>query len=121
MVAGSEADPDRDSGHAYPEKVIAFVTRIAATLALLAAGFWVALPAVVVASTPPAHAERAPCSCCEGQAALGGIIACASCQVGVPADSAPPVRQAIVTAAWLNGATTLVPGIDPAPAEPPPR
>lgn len=55
------------------------VTRIVATLAL---------PAVVVASTPPAHAERAR-----------------------------PVRHAIVTAAWLNGAATLVSGIDPAPAD----
>jgi hypothetical protein len=101
--------------------VIALVTRIAATLALLAAGFWVALPVVVVASTTSAHAESTPCACCEEQAALGGIIACVSCQVGVPAESAPPVRHAAVTAAWLNGATTLAPGIDPAPAEPPPR
>jgi hypothetical protein len=101
--------------------VIALVTRIAATLALLAAGFWVVLPVVAVASTTSAHAESTPCSCCEEKAALGGIVACPSCQVGVPAVSAPPARHAIVTAAWLNGAATLVPGIDPAPAEPPPR
>lgn len=101
--------------------MVAFVTRFVATLALLAAAFWVTLPAVVVASATPAHAENAPCSCCEGQAALGGGVACVSCQVGVPAEGMLPCRHAIVTAAWSNYVVMGTTGLNPAPAEPPPR
>lgn len=101
--------------------VISFVTRLAAILALLTAGFWVALPVVIVASTMPAHAESAPCACCEEQQALNSVIACVSCQIGVSAESALPVRHDVITAAWRGGPTTLASGIDPAPAEPPPR
>lgn len=92
-----------------------------ATVALVAAGFWLAVPAAVVAAATPAHTENVPCSCCEGQAALGGAVACPSCQVGVPAGNEMPVRHASVTAAWPGSAAMGADGIDPAPAEPPPR
>ena len=101
--------------------MITLATRILSTLALVAAVLWVAFPAVVVASANPAHMEGEPCPCCEGQAALGGIIACPGCQVGTPAEAVLPLADLTVTTAWLGAVTTSATGIDPAPAEPPPR
>jgi len=98
--------------------VITLATRILSTLALVATVLWVAFPAIVVAAANPAHE---PCSCCEGQAALGGVIACPACQVGTPAETALPVAALAVTVAWLGVMTASATGIDPAPAEPPPR
>jgi hypothetical protein len=101
--------------------VITLATRILSTLALVAAMLWVAFPAVVVGAANLAHTEGEPCPCCDGQAALGGVIACAGCQVGTPAETALPTSQLTVTIAWLGVMTTSATGIDPAPAEPPPR
>jgi hypothetical protein len=113
--------PDRTSRPSYPCRVITLATRILSTLALVAAMLWVAFPAVVVAAANPAHTEGEPCPCCDGQAALGGVIACPGCQVGTPAETALPIAQLTVTIAWLGVLTTSATGIDPAPAEPPPR
>lgn len=115
------AGPDREPGSTYARRVITFVTRILATLALVAAGLWVVLPAVVVVSATPAHAESVPCSCCDEQPAIGGGIACPGCQVGVPMGTALPARHLILTAAWSMGVATETAGIAPVPAEPPPR
>jgi len=98
--------------------VIALANRILSTLALMAAVLWVAFPAVVVAAANPAHE---PCSCCEGQAALGGVIACPACQVGTAAETALPVAILAVTPSWPGVIDTSATGIDPIPAEPPPR
>ena len=81
-------------------------SRIMSTLALVAAVLWVAFPAVVVASVNPAHVAGEPCPCCEGQAALGGVISCPGCQVGTPAETALPVAKLAVTTAWLGALTT---------------
>jgi hypothetical protein len=113
--------PDRASRSPYPCRVITLATRILSTLALVAAMLWVAFPSVVVAAANPAHMEGEPCPCCDGQAALGGIIACPACQVGTPAATVPPIAPLTVTIAWLGVVTGSVTGIDPAPAEPPPR
>jgi hypothetical protein len=101
--------------------VIAFVARIVSILALVAATLWVALPAAVVASANAAHAESGDCPCCEGQATAASIVACPSCPASTPADGALPLRYITVTAAWLALPATSAAGIDPAPAEPPPR
>ena len=101
--------------------MITLATRVLSTLALVAAVLWVAFPAVVVASASPAHVEGEPCPCCEGQAALGAVIACPACQVGTPEETALPIPRLAVTTAWLGVTTASVTGIDPAPAEPPPR
>jgi len=61
---------------AYPHAVLTFVTRLMAFAGLLSALLWVALPAVA-AAWPTAHqvaGESGPCSCCDGQAAIGGGI-----------------------------------------------
>jgi hypothetical protein len=101
--------------------VITLATRLLSTLALVAAMLWAAFPAVVVAAANPAHTAGEPCPCCDGQAALGGVIACPGCQVGTPTQTALPIAQLPVTVAWLGMITTSATGIDPAPAEPPPR
>jgi hypothetical protein len=101
--------------------MITFATRILSTLAVVAAMLWVAFPAIVVAAANPAHAEGEPCPCCDGQAALGAVVACPGCQVGTPAETALPVAALTVTTAWLGVMSTSATGIDPAPAEPPPR
>ncbi|TAJ84670.1 hypothetical protein [Reyranella sp.] len=103
------------------DAVIAFVTRIVSMLALVAAVLWVALPAAVVASANAAHAEGEACPCCEGQATPASIVACPSCPASTPDDGALPLRYMTVTAAWLGLSATSATGIDPAPAEPPPR
>ena len=101
--------------------MIILARRILSTLALVAAALWVAFPAVVVASATPAHVEGDPCPCCDGQATLGGVIACPACQVGTSAEAAVPVPAFTVTTAWMGAVTDQATGINPAPAEPPPR
>lgn len=101
--------------------MFAFFTRFLATLAFVAAGLWVVLPAVVVTSVTPAHADGVPCSCCDEQPAIGGGVACPGCQVGVLMGSEWPARDLILAAAWSVGVVTETAGIDPVPAEPPPR
>jgi len=101
--------------------VFVLAARLLSTLALVAAVLWAAFPAVVVASVTPAHTESEPCPCCEGKAALGGVIACPGCQVGTPVEAALPVPALAVTKAWLGTLTAFAAGIDPHPAEPPPR
>jgi hypothetical protein len=91
------------------------------TLALVAAGFWVVLPAAVALSANAAQSESEPCSCCHDQPALGGIVACPGCQVGAIAESALPVSPVTYAAAWFDVLSVRTSGIDPAPAEPPPR
>lgn len=100
--------------------VIAVLARIVSTVALAAAVLWVALPALVVASASAAQAEGGDCPCCEAQAAAG-IVACPSCPAGTPDEGALPLRYSTVAAAWLALSPASVAGIDPAPAEPPPR
>ena len=113
--------PDTEAGPQYAQQVIAFFTRFLATLAFVAAGLWVALPAAVVTTVTPAHAEDVPCSCCDEQPAIGGGVACPGCQIGVPTGSASPPSHLVVTAAWSVRVTTETTGVDPVPAEPPPR
>ena len=113
--------PDSASRPSYPRSVITLATRILSTLALVAAVLWVAFPAVVVAAANLAHSEGEPCPCCDGQAALGGVIACPGCQVGTTAETVLALAELTVTTAWLGAMTASATGIDPAPAEPPPR
>ena len=122
VVASLDHDrPDRASRHSYPCRMITLAARMLSALALVAAALWVAFPAVVVASANPAHVEGEPCPCCDGQAALGGVVACPACQVGTPTEAAFPIPTLIVTTAWLGATADSANGIDPAPAEPPPR
>ena len=115
------ATPDRQAGPRYAQKMPGFFSRFLAILAFVAAGLWVALPAVVVTAVTPAHAEGVPCSCCDEQPAIGGGVACPGCQVGVPTGSAWPASHLVVTAAWSANVATETTGVDPVPAEPPPR
>lgn len=101
--------------------VIAVLARIVSTVALVAAVLWIALPALVVASANAAQAEGGDCPCCEAQAAATGIVACPSCPAGTPDEGALPLRCTTVAAAWFALSPASVAGIDPAPAEPPPR
>jgi hypothetical protein len=101
--------------------VIKFVPRILSCLALLAAMLWVALPAVVVAAAPPAQVEGEACPCCAGKAALGGILACPGCQAGIAAESGLAAPPTFTNSAWLACPSTTGTGIEPSPAEPPPR
>lgn len=115
------ATADTEAGPQYAQQVFAFFTRFLATLAFVAAGLWVVLPAVVGTTATPAHAEGVPCSCCDEQSAIGGGVACPGCQVGVPTGSAWPPSHLVVTAAWSVHVATQTTGVDPVPAEPPPR
>lgn len=117
--ASMVATPDTDAGPQYAQQVFAFSTRFLATLAFVAAGLWVVLPVVTMAT--PAHAESVPCSCCDEQPAIGGGVACPGCQVGVPTGSVWPPSRLVVTAAWSVHVAPETTGVDPVPAEPPPR
>jgi hypothetical protein len=119
--AGRAAAPDRGGKQGYPDGVIQIATRLLSCFALVAAMLWVAVPAVVMASAASAQLEGEACPCCEGKAALGTILACPGCQAGMTADSGLTAPQTITTAAWLIGPSTIATGIEPAPAEPPPR
>jgi hypothetical protein len=101
--------------------VIALARRIASTLALLATVLWVAFPAVIMASANPRHLASDPCPCCEGQAALGGVIGCSGCQVGTATEGAFSIPDRMIAAAWLGGASATFIGTDVVPADPPPR
>jgi hypothetical protein len=89
-------------------------------LALVATVLWVAFP-VVMASANAAHSNGETCSCCEEQAALGGVIACPGCQVETPAETVLPIAELAVTTAWLGTMTASATAIDLASPEPPPR
>lgn len=115
------ATPDTEAVPQYAQQVFAFFTRFLATLAFVAAGLWVVLPAVVVTTLTPAHAEGVPCSCCDEQPAIGGGVACPGCQVGVPTGSAWPLSELVVAAAWSVHVAMETTGVDSLPAEPPPR
>lgn len=125
------ATPDTDAGPQYAQQVFAFSTRFLAILAFVAAGLWVVLPAVVVTMATPTptpthththtHTESVPCSCCDEQPAIGGGVACPGCQVGVPTGSVWPPSRLVVTAAWSVHVAPETTGVDPVPAEPPPR
>lgn len=101
--------------------VISVLARIVSTVALVAAVLWIALPAIVVASASAAHAESGDCPCCEAQATAASIVSCPSCSAGTPEGGGLPLRYMTVTAAWLATPATSATGLDPAPAEPPPR
>lgn len=101
--------------------MIKIATRILSCLALLAAMLWVALPAVVVAAAAPAQIEGEACPCCDGKAALGAILACPGCQAGIAAESGLSAPPTFTNAAWLIFPSTTGTGIEPSPAEPPPR
>jgi len=101
--------------------VIKIAARFLSCLALLAAMLWVALPAVVVAAAAPVQTEGEACPCCDGKAALGAILACPGCQAGIAAESGLAALPTITTVAWLTFPSTTGTGIEPSPAEPPPR
>lgn len=113
--------PDRKAGPRYPRDVFGFFKRSLAILAFVAAALWVVLPAVVMTTVTPAHAEGVPCSCCDEQPAIGGGVACPGCQVGVPTGSVRLSRNMVATAAWSVHVASETTGLDPLPAEPPPR
>jgi hypothetical protein len=95
--------------------------RLLAILALVATALWAAFPGVVVAAVNPASGQEEPCPCCDDRAALAGVVACPACQVGTLPGRSPAVATVAVTTPWLAIAPAPVLGIDPAPAEPPPR
>ena len=113
--------PDSANPIAYPRNVTAFITRIASAFALIAALTWIVFPAVVFASTSANHVERDACPCCDGAAALGTIIACPGCQAAAPADIGLSIPYRTFSAVWLGVPGATFAGIDPVPAEPPPR
>lgn len=96
------------------------LARLTSCLALIATMLWVAVPAVVVAAASPAQVEGEACPCCDGLAALTSAVACPGCQAA-PSGAALPIRHSVVTAAWLGGVDITGTGIEPMPAEPPPR
>ena len=101
--------------------MIKIAARTLSRLTLLAAMLWVTLPAVVVAAAAPAQIEGEACSCCEGKAALGAILACAGCQAGIAGEGTLAALQTFTSVAWLIGPSTTGTGFEPSPAEPPPR
>ena len=101
--------------------MIKMLTRVLSCLALLAAVSWVALPAIVVAAAPAAQIEGEACPCCEGKAALGAILACPGCQAGIAAEAGLAAPQTFTSVAWLIYPATTGTGVEPSPAEPPPR
>jgi len=101
--------------------VIKILTRVLSCLALLAAVSWVALPAIVVAAAPAAQTAGEACPCCDGKAAFGAILACPGCQAGIAAEGVRAAPQMFTNTAWLIGPSTTGSGVEPTPAEPPPR
>ncbi len=96
------------------------VARLLSILALVATVLWAAFPAVVVAAANPAAGQAEPCSCCD-HAALASVVACPGCQVGELPGRPLEVRPVGVATPWLAAAPAAATGVDPAPAEPPPR
>ena len=106
---------------AYPRNVMALLSRIISVIVLFAAFAWIALPVAAYASPKVSHGEGETCPCCDAPAALGPIMACPSCQVAAPVNSGLPGPDWTFSLAWTETDTASVTGIDPAPAEPPPR
>lgn len=98
-----------------------FFSRIVAAFVLFATLAWIALPAAVFASPRAAHVEGDACPCCDGPAIVGPIMACAGCQAATPADDGLPIPYRTFSPVWTETISTRAAGIDPAPAEPPPR
>lgn len=113
--------PDSVNPIAYPRNVTAFATRIVSAFALVAALTWIVFPAVVFASTSANHVERDACPCCDGAATLGTIIACPGCQAATPEDIGLSIPVRNFSAVWVGASSATFAGIDPVPAEPPPR
>lgn len=113
--------PDSIGSTDYPRSVIVFFSRIVRAFALVAALAWFALPAAVFASPSMSHVEGEACPCCDGLATVGPIMACPGCQAATPADGGPPLPHRTFSSIWIETVSASVAGIDPAPAEPPPR
>lgn len=99
----------------------AFAARIVSVFALVAALTWIVFPAVVFASTSASHVEGDACPCCDGAATLGTIMACPGCQTAAPADIGLSIPYRSFSAVRLGAPDATFAGIDPVPAEPPPR
>lgn len=112
---------DRSGPIAYRRSVSAFFSRIVPAFVLFAALAWIVLPAAVFASPRAAHVEGEACPCCDGPATVGPIVACPGCQAATPVDGGLPISCRTFTAAWIETSDVYVTGLDPAPAEPPPR
>lgn len=113
--------PCGPSGIAYRWNLMAHVCRIFSAFVLFAAFAWIVLPVAVFAAPAASQAEGEACPCCDGLASVGPIMACPGCQAATPAAGGLPGPARLVSLAWTVTIAARVAGIDPAPAEPPPR
>jgi hypothetical protein len=100
---------------------MAILSRIVSAFVLFAAIAWIVLPVAAFAAPKASYAGGEVCPCCDGPATVGPIMACPGCQAATPADDGLPDRDRTFSLAWTETITAGVVGIDPAPAEPPPR
>lgn len=100
---------------------MAVFSRIISAFVLFAALAWVALPLAAYAPAKANFDEAEACPCCDAPAALSPIMACPGCQVAAPVNNGLPGPDWTFSPAWTETVTASVTGIDPAPAEPPPR
>lgn len=112
---------DSTDSIAYARRVSAFFSRIVQAFVLLAALTWIVLPVAVFASPRTTYVEGDACPCCDGPATVGPIMACPGCQAAIPTDDGLPVRHWALSTAWIRPLSAAFSGINPAPAEPPPR
>lgn len=100
---------------------MAHVSRIVSVFVLFAALAWIVQSVAVFAAPAVNLAEGEACPCCDGLAPAGPIMACPGCQAATPAEGGLPGPARPVSLAWTVTIVASVAGIDPAPAEPPPR
>jgi hypothetical protein len=101
--------------------LMAHVSRIVSAFVLFAALAWIALPGAVFAAPTANPAGGEACPCCDGLASAGPVLACPGCQAATPAEGELPGPARTVSRAWTRTIVAGVAGIEPAPAEPPPR
>lgn len=100
---------------------MAIVFRFSRVFLLFAALIWIVLPVAVIAAPQARQVEGEACPCCDGPATIGPIMACPGCQAATPADNGLPLHRFKSSFAWTETVVVRVTGVDPAPAEPPPR
>ena len=94
-------------------------SRLMACLGLVSTLLWVAAPAVA-AAWPTSHKSDS-CACCDMADAVVDGIGCPGCQAAPAEQAAAPASWLVASFAWSSRAPAVFDGIEPQPADPPPR
>jgi len=96
--------------------------RFLGLVAVLAALQWASLPTLAASGLlSSADAAGQSCPCCDDVALTTGNVVCVACYVGLEGNGAPHYAVNWRSLSWLVPLNAGLAGVEPQPAEPPPR